>query len=133
MLGMKSYRIAALSLAIVFSGSAFAHAGMPPGDPAKGAALFTSNCAACHSAVNGGGDEQGPNLYDVYGRKAGSEKGFAYSAGFAKADFVWDDAHLDKWLTKPTSVISTTYMMYAQPDPQIRADIIAYLKSLDTK
>jgi cytochrome c len=133
MLGMKSYRLPVLTLAIVFSGTAFAHAAMPTGDPAKGAALFSSNCAACHSAVKGGGDEQGPNLYDVYGRKVGSEAGFAYSSGFATAKFNWDDAHLDAWLTKPTAVIPGTYMMYAQPDPQIRADIIAYLKSLDSK
>jgi cytochrome c len=72
---------------------------------------------------------QGPNLYGVYGRKAGTEAGFAYSDGFKTAGFVWDASHLDKWLTKPTSVISTTYMMYAQPNAQIRADIIAYLKT----
>lgn len=105
----------------------------PTGDATKGAALFTSNCAACHNAVKGGGDGQGPNLYTVYGRKAGSEPGFAYSAGFAKAGFNWDDTHLDAWLTKPSSVIPGSYMMYQQPDPQVRADIIAYLKSLGSK
>jgi cytochrome c len=133
MLGMKSYRALAISFAIVFSSSAIAHAGMPIGNPAKGATLFTSNCATCHSAAKGGGDLQGPNLYDVYGRKAGSEAGFAYSSGFAAQHFVWDDAHLNQWLTKPSSVVPGTYMMYAQPDPKIRADIIAYLKSLDSK
>lgn len=133
MLGMKSTRASAISLAIVLSTAAIAHAGMPAGDPVKGAALFTSNCATCHAAVKGGGDLQGPNLYDVYGRKAGSEAGFAYSSGFSAQKFVWDDAHLNQWLTKPTSLIPGTYMMYAQPDPQIRADIIAYLKSLDSK
>ena len=130
---MKRTYAALVIMAVSITGFAVAKAGMPQGDPAKGASLFASNCAACHSAVKGGGDEQGPNLYTVYGRKAGSEAGFAYSDGFAKTNFVWDDAHLDKWLTKPTSVISTSYMMYAQPDPQIRADIIAYLKSLDSK
>lgn len=116
-------------------GGILSHAAIaaPTGDATKGAALFTSNCAACHNAVKGGGDGQGPNLYTVYDRKAGSEAGFAYSAGFAKANFNWDDAHLDAWLTKPTSVIPGSYMMYQQPDPQIRADIIAYLKSLGTK
>ncbi len=133
MLGMKSHRASAITFAIVFSTSAFAHAAMPAGDPAKGATLFVSNCAACHSATKGGGDLQGPNLYDVYGRKVGSEKGFAYSSGFAAQKFVWDDAHLDQWLTKPTSLIPGSYMMYAQPNPQLRAGISAYLKSLDSK
>ena len=130
---MKANHVAALSFAITFSGALLARADMPAGDPAKGAALFTSNCGACHSAAKGGGDLQGPNLYNVYGRKDGSEPGFAYSAGFKTAGFSWDAAHLDQWLTKPTAVISTTYMMYAQPDPQVRADIIAYLKSLDSQ
>jgi cytochrome c len=129
---MKSAK-AALTFALILSSNTIAYAAMPAGDPAKGATLFASNCAACHSATKGGGDEQGPNLYSVYGRKAGSEAGFAYSDGFAKTNFAWDDAHLDAWLTKPTAVIPGSYMMYAQPSPQIRADIIAYLKSLDSK
>jgi len=133
MLGMKSNRGIALSFTIFFSSTALALAAAPVGDAAQGKILFASNCAACHSAAKGGGDEQGPNLYTVYGRKAGSEPGFAYSDGFKSANFSWDEAHLNQWLTKPTSVISTTYMMYAQPDPQIRADIIAYLKSLGGK
>ncbi len=103
---------------------------MPPGDAARGKTLFASNCAACHSAAAGAPDGQGPNLWGVYGRKPGSEKGFAYSADFAKVNFVWDEAHLDQWLTQPTSLIPDAYMMYQQPDPQIRADIIAYLKTL---
>ncbi len=108
-------------------------AAMPPGDAVKGAALFNSNCAACHSADKGGGDRQGPNLYTVYGREPGSEAGFAYSDGFAKTTFRWDEAHLDAWLTKPTALIPGSYMMYKQADPHIRADIIAYLKSLGSK
>jgi cytochrome c len=114
-------------LCIVFAASALAQ---PPGDATQGKALFASNCAACHAAAPGAPAGAGPNLWGVYGRKPGAEKGFAYSDGFAKADFVWDDAHLDKWLTQPTNVIPGTYMMYQQPDPQIRADIIAYLKTL---
>lgn len=133
MRSMKTNRAVTACLAILFSAPLVAHADATTGDPAKGKILFASNCAACHSAAKGGGDLQGPNLNDVYGRKAGTEAGFAYSDGFKSAGFSWDDAHLDKWLTKPTSVISTTYMMYAQPDAQIRADIIAYLKSLDAK
>ncbi len=117
----------AAGLSLLFAVSAMA---MPPGDAARGKTLFASNCAACHAAAPGAPDGQGPDLWGVYGRKAGSEKGFAYSNDFAKANFAWDDAHLDKWLTQPSSVIADSYMMYQQPDPQIRADIIAYLKTL---
>jgi cytochrome c len=124
---IKTLAPVSAGLCLVFAASALA---LPPGDAARGKTLFASNCAACHSAAPGAPDGQGPNLWGVYGRKAGSEKGFAYSDDFAKADFVWDEAHLDKWLTQPTSVVADSYMMYQQPDPQIRADIIAYLKTL---
>jgi cytochrome c len=129
---MKTKSVLFIASAISFAAT-IAAADMPPGDATRGAALFASNCAACHSAAKGGGDGQGPNLYSVYGRKVGSEAGFPYSSGFAAQSFTWDDVHLDKWLTKPTSVIDGSYMMYQQPDPQIRADIIAYLKSLGGK
>jgi cytochrome c len=114
-------------LCLLFAASSMA---MPPGDAVRGKTLFASNCAACHSAAKGAPDGQGPNLWGIYGRKPGQEPGFAYSDDFKKTDFVWDDAHLDKWLTQPASLIPDSYMMYQQPDPQIRADIIAYLKTL---
>lgn len=126
---MKNKILCCLAVVPLIFSAAAALAAMPPGDAAKGAALFNSNCAACHSADKGGGDRQGPNLYGVVGRKAGSEAGFAYSDGFAKAGFAWDAPHLDAWLTKPTAVIPGSYMMYNQPDPQVRADIIAYLQT----
>jgi cytochrome c len=129
---MSINQVLAIAALSVIASTAVALAALPPGNAARGATLFASNCAACHSAAKGGGDGQGPNLYSVYGRPAGAEKGFPYSTGFASAKFVWDTPHLDQWLTKPTAVIPTAYMMYQQPDPQIRADIIAYLQSLDS-
>lgn len=122
-------RIASLSagLCLLLSTPALA---LPPGDAAHGKTLFASNCAACHADAKGAPDGQGPNLWGIYGKKPGQEAGFAYSDDFKTADFVWDEAHLDKWLTQPSSVFPDSYMMYQQPDPQIRADIIAYLKTL---
>ncbi len=54
-----------------------------------------------------------------------------YSAGFAKADFVWDDAKLDAWLTNPQELIPGAVMAYRQAKPETRAMIIAYLKELN--
>ncbi len=51
--------------------------------------------------------------------------------GFAKADFVWDDARLDAWLTNPQAVIPGAVMAYRQAKPETRAMIIAYLKELN--
>ncbi len=96
--------------------------------PPDGATLFRRQCGTCHSAKAGEGARQGPNLAGVVGRKAGASPGFHYSAGFAKADFVWDDAHLDAWLTKPQDVIPGTVMVYRQANPETRKTIIAWLQ-----
>ena len=87
-----------------------------------GATLFRR-----HSLV-AGEVRQGPNLAGVYGRKAGTVPGFKYSAGFADADWTWDEGHLDPYLTNPQSVIKGGVMGYRQAKPEIRQAIIAYLK-----
>jgi cytochrome c len=94
----------------------------------SGAALFTAQCGACHTLSAKDPVRQGPHLGDVYGRKVGSVAGFAYSPDYSKANFVWDDQHLNAYLTQPTSVLADSYMEYQQPDAAIRAQIIAYLK-----
>lgn len=98
-------------------------------DAADGAALFKSQCSTCHAIGPAPGFKMGPNLKGVVGRKPGSVAGFHYTAGFAKADFVWDQPHLDAWLTDPKKVIPGTIMIYHQPDAATRAAIIDYLKT----
>jgi len=120
--------VAGAIAAIVMSSPAWAQFTVPD-ETAKpdGAALFANQCGVCHS-FDPAEQRQGPTLKGVYDRKAGSVPGFAYSPGFAKADFKWDEAHLDKWLTDPQSVIPGATMAYRQSDPEIRQTIIAYLK-----
>ena len=56
-----------------------------------GATLFKQQCATCHTTNTSDLARQGPTLFRIVGRPAGKADGFHYSAGFAKADFVWDD------------------------------------------
>ena len=74
---------------------------------------------------------QGPSLFRIVGRPAGKVDGFHYSAGFAKADFAWDDARLDAWLANPEAIIPGAIIAYRQPKAETRAAIIAYLKELN--
>ncbi len=100
-----------------------------------GEKLFKSQCAACHSAAAGAPNGQGPNLYGVVGRVAGIAPHQVYSDGFTKAlkHKKWTASRLDKWLEDPQEVAPDSIMMYKQSDPDKRAAIIAYLKTLHAK
>ena len=101
---------------------------VPKPAPPTGGSLFTAQCGTCHTVEHGAPPRQGPNLAGVFLRKAGTLPGFRYSPGFAQAAFVWDDAHLDAWLSNPQTLIPGAVMLYRQADPAIRAKIIAWLK-----
>jgi cytochrome c len=103
---------------------------LPAPKPPDGATLFRQQCATCHTIDPAEPIRQGPPLSKIVGRAAGKVDGFHYSPGLAHADFVWDEARLDAWLTNPTAVIPDAFMAYRQARPETRAAIIAYLKGL---
>jgi cytochrome c len=109
---------------------AYAQIPLPAAKPPDGATLFKQQCATCHTVNETDPVRQGPSLFKIVGRRAGSVEGFKYSAAFAKADFVWDDARLDAWTANPQEMIPGSVMAYRQARPEVRAAIIAYLKEL---
>jgi cytochrome c len=111
--------------------TALAQMPLPAAKPPDGAALFKQQCATCHTTNLAEPVRQGPPLLKIVGRPAGKVDGFHYSTGFAKADFVWDDAKLDAWLTNPQEIVPGTMMAYRQAKPETRAAIIGYLKELN--
>lgn len=111
-------------------GSASAQMAMPDAAAPDGAKLFKNQCATCHTLHASEPKRQGPTLEGVVGRKAGSVADYQYSAGFAKADWTWDEAHIDPWLTNPQEVIPGSKMVYKQAKPEVRKAIIDYLKDI---
>ena len=92
-----------------------------------------AQCRSCHTTSQGGPNMTGPNLWGVFGRKAGGQDGFAYSDGVKAAGFTWDAEHLDKWITDPRAMIPGTKMtFFGIQDAKDRVDVIAYLKSETT-
>jgi cytochrome c len=107
--------------------SALALAQTPPqGDPVHGKALYQS-CAACHSVDE---NDLGPKHRGVVGRRAGSIEDYTYSPALKNSGLTWDKTTLDRWLINPSALVPGTKMYFKIDDPQMRADIIAYLEQL---
>ena len=100
-------------------------------DLAAAEAQFKKSCGTCHVAVADAPPRQGPNLFQVVDRPAGSVAGFKYSPAFVagKDGIVWDAATLDRWITDPQSVIPGAIMPYKQADEAKRHLIIEFLKT----
>jgi len=116
--------VAALATAGLASGAALAD-----GDAAAGQKVF-NKCKACHSP-EAGKNKIGPSLHGVVGRNAGAVEGYKYSSAMAESGLVWDEATLDKFLTKPKDLVNGTKMTFAGLKKEDeRANVIAYLKTL---
>jgi len=98
------------------------------GDLENGRRAF-ARCRACHTIGEGGADMTGPNLYGVFGRKAGERPRYNYSNAMRTADFTWDADRLDHWLQNPRTFLPGNKMTFpGLPDATDRRDVIAFLK-----
>jgi cytochrome c len=112
--------VAVLAAAAVYTAAA---SDQPAGDPVHGKTLYQV-CMGCHSLDE---DDVGPRHRGVFGRAAGSVPGYAYSPALKNSHIVWDRDNLDRWLTNPQGLVPGVKMFFAMPNPQDRADVIAYL------
>jgi cytochrome c len=95
------------------------------GDAARGKALFERRCTGCHALdVN----REGPRLGNVFGRRAGSVAGYAYSAALKGSGVTWNDVTLERWLSDPDMIVPGNDMDFHVPKAEDRLDLIAYFK-----
>lgn len=98
------------------------------GDAAAGETVF-AQCRACH-VVEPGVNRIGPSLHNIVGRPAGSVEGYNYSPANANSGITWTQDKLFQYLENPHRVIPGTKMAFAGlPDPQNRANVIAFLET----
>jgi cytochrome c len=112
-------------------------------DVEMGRRLAENNCGICHDLNDTHRNRKGPFLWGVVNRPAGAVD-FPYSAAFlatVKAKpFVWDEAHLERFITDPGSFIPMTRMAQRDAGHPLafegidsaanRRDVIAYLNTL---
>jgi hypothetical protein len=60
------------------------------GDVKKGANLFKTRCAQCHTLGEGEGNKIGPNLHGLFGRHTGQVEGFSYTDANKAKGIEWN-------------------------------------------
>jgi cytochrome c len=104
-----------------------AEADLAAADPARGELLGLA-CAACHKFRAEEGTLVGPNLQGVFGRRAASLEGFAYSSALRQSGLVWTPRSLEAWLANPAGFVEGTTMAFTgYRSAEDRRDLIAYL------
>lgn len=114
----QPYLLAGVALAV-------SAAAAPGGDPNAGEEIY-ARCLACHALAY---DRTGPRHCGLFGRRAGSVKGFAYSDAMKRSKLVWNEKTLDRFLASPLTAVPGTAMGYAGvSDRKERGNLIAYLR-----
>ena len=122
---MKIWAGAAVAMIVGFASQASAQSG----DAAKGQRVFNQQCRACHTLEKGGAQTTGPNLHAVFGRKAGTAEGFAFSEAMVKSGIVWDDKTMAEYNRDPKGKVPGTKMVFNGVKQQGQLDdLVAYLK-----
>lgn len=121
-------QLTGVALALL-AGMAAAATDRRPAQVQAGEAVY-ARCLACHALEY---DRTGPRHCGLFGRRAGTVEGFAYSDAMRKSGIVWNDKTLDRFLADPVKVVPGTTMGYAGvKDDKERAALIAYIKNANT-
>lgn len=142
---MKNMLVSSLSLCLLAAPS-FAD-GHATGDAEAGAAVF-NQCKACHSIVDDEdniilrGGKNGPNLYGVYTRTAGTQPDFTkygdYLIATGEAGLAWNEEDFVAYVEDPRAFLreylddrrARTNMAFKLRKEDDRRDVWAYLVSV---
>jgi cytochrome c len=96
-------------------------------DATKGEKVF-AKCKVCHEA-SAEKNKIGPYLKGVFGRKAGTAKGFSYSPAMKASGIVWGEEKIKAFIGNPKTLVPNNKMTFAglKKEEEV-ANLIAYLK-----
>ncbi|PIE14450.1 MAG: cytochrome C [Rhodobacterales bacterium] len=126
----KPIRVAVMTLAM--AGAVWAEDNAQTiGDAVAGEEVFDF-CFGCHEIGKGAENGIGPHLNGIFGRVAGSIKGYNYSKGLEREGrngLVWDLKMLDAYIENPKALVSDTRMSFdGLATKSERDNVIAYLR-----
>jgi len=99
------------------------------GDAKKGANLFKTRCAQCHTLGEGEGNKIGPNLHGLFGRHTGQVEGFSYTDANKAKGIEWNTETLFEYLENPKKYIPGTKMAFGGlKKEKDRNDLITHLR-----
>jgi cytochrome c len=110
-------------------GSGMMQSPAPPEPGETGASIFRSQCSQCHTIKAESSGRPGPNLHGLFGRKAGTAPGYAYSTPMRESGVVWNDTTLDQYIVAPHTYIPGNTMPFPGiAEKTARQRLVAYLK-----
>ncbi|MBO6775969.1 MAG: c-type cytochrome [Marinibacterium sp.] len=101
----------------------------------NGERQFMRKCSICHALEAGPSRKAGPTLHGLFGRRAGTVTGYAYSPTLDGSAIVWSDETIDALFDEgPDHYIPGSKMpMQVITKSADRADLIAFLKRATAK
>lgn len=132
-------------MAVLSAGGASADCSLPA--DAQNGKMISNQCKSCHvfEAATPSNASSAPNLHDVFGEKAGTQKTYlnyspAMTAAGAK-DLTWTEDKLFEYLADPKAFLAAVTgnpdlkrgMFFSIRDEQKRKDVIAFLKVIKGK
>lgn len=124
---LSGFALVVFAWLAVFPPYVYPAAAQDNGDAARGKTLYDQQCLKCHALDE---DKEGPRLRGIFGSKAATLSRFNYSVALRESKVTWDAASLNKWLADPDGFIPDADMRLHLDNPNDRADVIAYLKTI---
>jgi cytochrome c2/cytochrome b561 len=91
-------------------------------------------CRFCHTVEKNGPHLVGPNLYHIFGQRAGTAPNFAYTTALSNAGrkgLVWTDERIAWFIADPQKHLPGTSMIVSSgpiPDPEVQKSVVNLLR-----